>query len=104
MSDLIKRKDVLDAIQECLDSPYTQNKWQQGIAKHLYYAVKELSSADSVVYGKWIEDYNNTYSRRRMKCSVCGQFSGIGGIKNNQLKPFCPNCGAKMDVECKENE
>lgn len=46
--------------------------------------------------GEWIEDYNNTYMRCRMKCSVCGMFSGIGGIKSNQRKPFCPNCGAKM--------
>lgn len=52
--------------------------------------------AVEVVNGKWIEDYNNTYSRRRMKCSVCGKFSGIGGIKSNQLKPYCPNCGARM--------
>ena len=48
--------------------------------------------------GKWIEDYNNTYHRCRMKCSICGKFSGIGGIKSNQMKPFCPNCGAKMAV------
>ena len=37
--------------------------------------------------GEWIEDYNNTYMRCRMKCSVCGMFSGIGGIKSNQRKP-----------------
>ena len=46
--------------------------------------------------GEWIEDYNNTYSRCRMKCSACGKFSGIGGIKSNQRKPYCPNCGARM--------
>ena len=49
--------------------------------------------------GEWIEDYNNTYSRCRMKCSACGKFSGIGGIKSNQRKPYCPNCGAKMKGE-----
>lgn len=47
--------------------------------------------------GEWIEDYNNTYSRCRMKCSACGKFSGIGGIKSNQRKPYCPNCGARID-------
>lgn len=51
---------------------------------------------DAPQYGRWVEDYNNTYRRCRMKCSACGQFSGIGGIKSNQKKPFCPNCGARM--------
>ena len=55
-----------------------------------------LVNAQPIIYGEWIEDYNNTYRRCRMKCSVCGEFSGIGGIKSNQRKPFCPNCGARM--------
>ena len=50
-------------------------------------------------HAHWIADYNNTYSRCRMKCSACRKFSGIGGIKSNQKKPYCPNCGAKMDME-----
>ena len=47
--------------------------------------------------GEWIEDYNNMYSRCRMKCSACGKFSGIGWIESKYKKPYCPNCGAKMD-------
>ena len=87
MSDeLIKREDVLNVLKLFGYLPLDG----------LYYTIEhDLPSADRPK-GEWIEDYNNTYSRRRMKCSVCGKFSGIGGIKSNQLKPYCPNCGARM--------
>ena len=47
--------------------------------------------------GEWIEDYSSY--RRKVKCSACGKFSGIGGIRSNQNKPYCPNCGAKMRID-----
>ena len=50
-----------------------------------------------VKHGEWEFRYEGTYHRCRCYCSVCGKHSGIGGIKENQLKPYCPNCGAKMD-------
>lgn len=49
--------------------------------------------------GEWIFKYEGTYNSRRAYCSVCGKRSGIGGIKENQMKPYCPNCGAKMKVD-----
>ena len=81
-------------------------KWEaQQIIDAIEYAPPRVYvDAVSVVHGEWIEDYNNTYSRRRMKCSVCGKFSGIGGIKSNQLKPYCPNCGARMKTEDNERD
>jgi hypothetical protein len=50
-----------------------------------------------VEQGKWIVDFNNPYRRRKVKCSVCGEYSGIGGNRRNQDKSYCPNCGAKID-------
>lgn len=52
-----------------------------------------------VVHAKWIEKFEGTYLRRAMYCSACKKKSGIGGSKANQMKPYCPNCGAKMDEE-----
>lgn len=49
--------------------------------------------------GKWILKNEGTYNRLRAYCSECGLRSGIGGIRKNQIKPFCPNCGAVMEVE-----
>jgi hypothetical protein len=46
--------------------------------------------------GEWIFRNDGAYGRTRCYCSACGKHSGIGGIRENQLKPYCPNCGAKM--------
>lgn len=50
-----------------------------------------------VVYGKRIVRFDGPYNRRRCYCSHCGKHNGVGGIAQNQEKPYCPNCGAKID-------
>jgi hypothetical protein len=105
--DLIKRSDAIEQLNEAISicPPCMKGTgiYRTSALEEAIDIINQIPFADRP-QGRWVEDYNNTYSRRRMKCSVCGKFSGIGGIKSNQLKPFCPNCGAKMDVECKENE
>jgi hypothetical protein len=50
-----------------------------------------------VKHGKWIDKPTGSYGRMQSWCSACGKHSGIGGIESNRHKPYCPNCGAKMD-------
>lgn len=45
--------------------------------------------AETVRHGRWIHDYNNLYG-----CSECMERETMSPKK---LKPYCPNCGAKMD-------
>lgn len=52
-----------------------------------------------VKHGKWTIRYEGTYKRAKCYCSVCGKPNGIGGIINNQKKPYCPNCGARIEDE-----
>ena len=56
-----------------------------------------FADVQEVRHGHWEFRFEGTYSRTRCYCTVCKQHSGIGGIRKNQLKPYCPNCGAKMD-------
>jgi hypothetical protein len=65
------------------------------------YAVRRQDNCPlrEVKEGEWIFKYEGTYNSRRAYCSVCGNRNGIGGIKENQKKPYCPNCGAKMKVD-----
>ena len=62
--------------------------------------IQGMPTADvvEVRHGYWTFK-NTTYCHYGCFCSVCGKKSGIGGIRENQLKPYCPNCGAKMDGE-----
>ena len=46
---------------------------------------------EPVVHGLWIHDINNLYG-----CSECMKRETMSPKK---LKPYCPNCGAKMDLE-----
>lgn len=50
-----------------------------------------------VRHGEWIDKPTGAYGRMQSWCSACGKHSGIGGIESNRHKPYCPNCGAKMD-------
>lgn len=58
-----------------------------------------FADVQEVRHGHWEFRFEGTYSRTRCYCTVCKQPSGIGGIRKNQLKPYCPNCGARMDEE-----
>ena len=62
--------------------------------------LKDAPAADvaPVVHGKWADKPTGRYRQMQSWCSACGRNSGIGGIKSNQHKPYCPNCGAKMDL------
>lgn len=61
--------------------------------------IEKIPTADvqEVRHGYWTIRYEGTYTRAKCYCSVCGKPNGIGGIIENQKKPYCPNCGAKMD-------
>lgn len=62
-------------------------------------SISKLPAADvaPVVHGRWVVRFDGPYKRRRCYCSHCGKHNGVGGIAQNQEKPYCPNCGAKMD-------
>ena len=63
-----------------------------------------LPTADvvEVKHGYWIDKPTGRYCHIGSYCSVCQEKSGIGGIESNRHKPYCPNCGAKMDGTPKE--
>lgn len=61
--------------------------------------IESVPAADvaPVVHGKWVDKPTGRYGQMQSWCTACGEHSGIGGIKKNRHKPYCPNCGAKMD-------
>ena len=96
MSDFILREDAIKECQKCIDSPHMQNKWQQGTARHLWWAIKELPSVQPK-QGEWITErvwfiLQGTF-RIDYQCSECE-------FKTTYTSKFCPQCGARM----KENK
>ena len=70
-----------------------------GLADCIASEISCLPAADvaPVVHGWWVVRFDGPYKRRRCYCSHCGKHNGVGGIAQNQEKPYCPNCGARMD-------
>lgn len=54
-----------------------------------------------VVHGRWVKAHGMMppeYHGRKC-CSVCDAFALMDFHGREQLSPYCPNCGAKMDLE-----
>ena len=91
------RKRIIYA-GDVFNSLIAEKKWSATEAADF---VKELRTVDAVevVHGRWIEEpfvWIDRMEAINRICSVCG-WKNV--LKNN----YCPNCGAKMDGERKDN-
>jgi hypothetical protein len=68
------------------------------VLQAIYNGVMELSTTDAepVRHGKWI-GYAGTIGN---ECSVCGKWIDV--LQGTAEMNYCPNCGAMMDAERKE--
>ena len=91
MAEYIEREAALRVVSGQSSLTMTRSSLIDSIGK--------LPAADvaPVVHGRWVVRFDGPYKRRRCYCSHCGKHNGVGGIAQNQEKPYCPNCGAKMD-------
>lgn len=68
--------------------------------KHMIYDSPAADVAE-VKHGKWVEVYRENIwgdSVHVLECSACGKYTvGTRGIMTKSN--YCPNCGAKMDLE-----
>lgn len=94
--EYIKREDALTELDEigfCDDEPIqTRNSALKIIQK--------IPAADvrPVVRGRWIKlDMHNGMEQH--KCSVCNQECYVPTCMGEPLYSYCPNCGAKMEVQ-----
>ncbi len=89
MSDLIKREDAIEAIEEL---PNAYNGWSDAYDKaYIIGALEEVPSADRP-QGGWIEQEDC------WQCSECGdEYVLEVGVKPIDARMhYCPNCGARM--------
>ena len=94
MSDLISRQAAIDAMSVIIDSICEQE------AIDALYALPS-AEAEPVKHGRWECEIRNTidglHTYQQFRCSVCG----MTYITNT---PYCPNCGAKIDLGGGRNE
>ena len=111
MSDLIDRQTLVESLYE---SFVNAQKWEfeasdeemkiranQAVATFIeaILRVRQMPSIDPVKHGKWVIDWFQVGNAiPKYICSECGYYNGTARTN------FCPNCGARMDKEGKENE
>lgn len=69
-------------------------------------AIRELPPVDAVpvVHGRWIEQ-EDCNGDSYYTCSACGcDWSTIDGTPTQNNMRYCPECGARMDVDYKNGE
>ena len=94
MSEYIERELLLIGVDGCISALHAQAKGEpiQESAIKLVETTRDyiasLSAADvaPVRHGRWVDSSNG------WMCSECEQ-------DNTYAKPWCPNCGARMDKE-----
>ena len=87
MNDLISRQALLKEL------PYANwgKEWDEALAKAI---IEGMPSIDPVKRGKW--EYRNIGG---WHCSVCDEQAPFWCMASTQnLSNYCPNCGAKMDM------
>lgn len=88
--DTIYRQTAIDAMKELCEN-YTRTTSTKH--PHIDFIIEELEALPSAQrIGRWIVDKDSTGCMYG-KCTSCGMKQYAGRTK------FCPNCGAKMEVE-----
>lgn len=75
-------------------------------AKHVYDEIDDAPTVDAapVVHGEWIGEHGEHVPLTdgspdsSCSCSICGKWL-VGSDEYATFGYYCPNCGAKMDLE-----
>lgn len=75
---------------------YDRQQYERGFTDGYERAKEEVKDAEPVRHGHWVKwDDEITYD-----CSICGDaFTLYEGTPESNHYNYCPNCGAKMDLE-----
>ena len=102
MSDYISREAAIAYIREQseeMGKEFEELGGESGIYADAYNDLAEdfhrIQAADvePVRYGRWMNKKGGFFEFAA--CSLCGEVAPTAGITPN----YCPNCGAKMDLE-----
>ena len=101
-NDLISRKGLLLSLP--LFNPDQNGYPLNGGIQYARAMIEAAPSMDAahVVHGRWIsweEAGNYIPSPDRHECSVCHDAAQVLVNGLELLSPYCPNCGAKMDLK-----
>lgn len=69
--------------------------FEPAFANYIITALTEGATPSECKAGKWVRKDSSTF-----KCSICGNFLNFRGVNAGRGDAnYCPNCGAKMEVD-----
>lgn len=95
-----------DALKEHFKQYAIHSGIQASLDRYALKVIEEEPTVDAVPvrHGKWIPRYikiaGQNY-KHGMQCSVCAE-PALDAEGDDYLTDYCPNCGARMDAERKE--
>ena len=92
MDDMISRTSFRSNIQTVLNDTTCPIH----IAAEIEYYLELEPAVDAVpvIHGQWIDENPDDFLDPRLRCSICSK------VESPLIKwRYCPNCGAKMDGE-----
>ena len=95
--DVIRREDAINLVHDLAQPCDDSYDWDIS-ADDMIDGIKDLPSVTpQQKIGKWIDDgwYAEGHSEHAYRCSKCDK-NYIGYVGEHK---YCPNCGAKMEVE-----
>ena len=104
MAEYIERDAVLEKCREIaacewnhIASPVSWADAYEQFAED----IEEIQTADvaRVRHGRWIEPSRLYYGAKQYECSLCCSDAFWNKHSITEKYPYCPNCGAKMDLE-----
>lgn len=106
MNDTISRQAAIEAVTAWLHkafNPLNRSKYNDGEVAAYKTALSELKKIPSVERrGRWINGNEGIWNAVILpKCSICGETFYEMNVNINGEYPYnyCPNCGARMEVE-----
>lgn len=96
MAEYIERKQVIELLLSYPIGTFAGNDIYSEENRTCRSEIEDIPAADvaPVVHGRWVygEDVD-------IQCSVCGADAFTEGDYRQVKSRYCPNCGAKMDLE-----
>lgn len=106
MSDLIERKEAIEAIKKYGKDAISAGRRTLDPVDNIIGLCNMLAAlpaveAAPVVHGRWIPRKGKWFVY--YQCSVCGKKISYPSADGKAFTNYCPNCGAKMDGEEEPN-
>lgn len=108
MAEYIEREAVIDVLAVS-HAHHANNSREASLLDRDIRLIWEQPAADvvPVVHGRWEDVYGGKYQNKRYRCTVCQekalfkfyQDELLSWHDEQKLSNYCPNCGAKMDLD-----